>query len=40
MCANEPYVRKELLFRLQTRRKDIVAKLTYDKNSISFKLTE
>jgi hypothetical protein len=42
MCANEPYVCKQLLYRLQTRGtgKDNVAKLTYNKHSISFKLTE
>jgi hypothetical protein len=43
MCANEPYECKELLFWLQTGGgggKDNVAKLTYDKRSISFKLTE
>jgi hypothetical protein len=40
MCANEPYVCKELLFRLQTGRKDHAARLTYDKHSINFKFRE
>jgi hypothetical protein len=40
MCANESYVCKELLFRLQTCGNDSVTKLTYDEYSIGVKLTE
>ena len=39
-CANQPYVCKELVFQLQTRGKDNIAKVIYDKQSISFKLTK
>jgi len=39
MCNHQPYTCKELLFRLQTT-KSCVAKLIYNKNSVSFKPNE
>jgi len=40
MCNNQPYTYKEILFRLQTRAREIVGKVKYDKLSIILKLKE
>jgi len=40
VCANESYEHKEMSFRLQTVGRNNVCKLTYDQNSITFKLNE
>jgi len=40
MCYNQTYAYKKLLFRLHARGRDRVAKVTYDKQYISFRLNE